>query len=199
MSKIEAFNEAVRIASAKLADANFAEKAGKLGFSLESPDRILVRILGSDCTVSAKSFEVIDKATGKAVKPEVRILVLHYLLCENSPCPTGKLISFRELPGGQFYYGPFQSRSVNIVSSVVKNDLERLKRTLGRLDCRELGIGDISAEINVIGKVCATFIYRAGDDEFPPSAELLFDSSIKGVFSTEDVTFIASLICRRLL
>ena len=199
MSKNEAFNEAVRIASAKLADANFAEKAGRLGFSLESPDTILIRILGSDCIVSTKNFEVIDKATGKTVKPEVRILVLHYLLCKNSPCPTGKLISFRELPGGHFYYGPFQSRSVNIVASVIKNDLERLRRNLVRLDYRELEIGDLSAEIHVIGKVSATFVYRIGDEEFTPSAELLFDSSIRGIFSTEDVTFIASLICRRLL
>jgi len=199
MSKTEAFNEAVRIASAKLADADFAGKAENLGFNLERPDTIFVRILGSDCTVSTKSFEVSDKVTGKAVKPEVRILILHYLLCENSPCPSGKLISFRELPGGQFYYGPFQSRSVNIVASVVKNDLERLRKNLVRFDYRELEMGDLSAEIHVIGKVYATFVYRIGDEEFPPSAELLFDSSIKGIFSTEDVTFIASLVCRGLL
>jgi len=199
MSKTEAFNEAVRIASAKLADANFAENAGRLGFSLESPDTILVRILGGDCTVSTKNFEVIDKVTGKAVKPEVRILVLHYLLCESTPSLTGKLISFRELPGGQFYYGPFQSRSVNIVASVIKNDLERLRKNFVRFDLRKLELGDLSAEIHVIGKVYATFVYRTGDEEFPASAELFFDSSIKGIFSTEDVTFIASLISRRLL
>jgi len=42
-------------------------------------------------------------------------------------------------------------------------------------------------------------VYRRGDDEFGPSAEVFFDSGLRKVFSAEDAATIASRICIGLL
>jgi hypothetical protein len=132
------------------------------------------------------------------VKPDLKILVLHYLMCDNFS-ETGRIITFRELPGGQFYLEPYKSRSVNILVSRMKNDTDLLRKNLSRFDWKETGSGDVGAEIHAIGKIYATLVYYCGDEEMPPSADIMYDSSIGRVFNTEDVTVIASLLCRSLL
>ncbi len=199
MSKIDGFNEATRIAVAKLAAADLSARAGNLGFSLIDKDTILIRVLGSDCTVDLKNFEVKNRKTGQTVRPDLKIIILHYLMCNNKFSETGKFITFRDLPGGQFYLEPYKSRSVNIIASQIGNDIPRLKKNLGRLDWKEKIPGDVGADIHVIGKIHVNLIYYKGDDELPAVADILYDSSIKNVFSTEDVTVIASLICSALL
>ncbi len=199
MSKINGMNEATRLAVAKLATVDFASRADNLGFSLTDNGTILIRALGTDYNVDAKTFEVKNLKTGQQAKPDIKIVILHYLMCGNTISETGKLINFRELPGGQFYLEPYKSRSVNILSSVIKDDIARLKKNLCRLDWKESKPGDVGASIQVIGRISATLVYYVGDDEMPAAADLLYDSSIKNVFNTEDVTVIASLICRSLI
>jgi hypothetical protein len=199
VSKAEGQNEAVRIAVAKLAIADLSTRAANLGFSFLDTDTILIRAFGSDCTVDLKSFEVRNQKTGQTVKPDLKIVILHYLMCDNNFSRTGKIITFRDLPGGQFYLEPYRSRSVNILISRIKNDTELLKKNLNRFEWKETAPGDVGAEIHVIGKVHVTIAYYGGDEEMPPAADILYDSSIRKVFNTEDVTVIASLICRGLL
>ncbi len=198
MSKAEGQNEAVRLAVAKLANSDLAARAANLGFSFLDTGTILIRAFGSECTVDLRSFEVRNQKTGQTVKPDLKILILHYLMCDNFS-ETGKIITFRELPGGQFYLEPYRSRSVNILISRIKNDTELLKKNLNRFEWKETAPGDVGAEIHAIGKVHVTLAYYGGDEEMPPSADILYDSSIRKVFNTEDVTVIASLICRGLL
>jgi hypothetical protein len=42
-------------------------------------------------------------------------------------------------------------------------------------------------------------VYRAGDDEFPASADLLFDACIRRVFCAEDAAVLGSRVCLGLL
>lgn len=198
MSKTEGQNEAVRIAVAKLANADLPARAENLGFSFLDKETILIRAFGADCTVELRTFEVKNRKTGQPVKPDLKIIVLHYLMCDNFS-RTGKIITFRDLPGGQFYLEPYRSRSINILISRIKNDTDLLKRNLSRFEWKETSPGDVGAEIHAVGKIHVNLVYYRGDEEMPPSADILYDSSIKKVFNTEDVTVIASLLCRGLL
>lgn len=199
MSKTEGQNEAMRIAIAKLATADLPARAENLGFSCPEKDTLLIRAFGADCVVDLKSFEVGNQKTGQPVKPDLKIIILHYLMFEDKFSETGKFITFRELPGGQFYLEPYKSRSVNILASRIKNDIDLLKKNLSRFEWKETSPGDVGAEIHAVGKIHVNLVYYRGDEEMPPSADILYDSSIRKVFNTEDVTVIASLLCRGLL
>jgi hypothetical protein len=199
MSKTEGQNEAIRIAVAKLANADLPARSENLGFRFLDTNTILIRAFGADCAVDLKSFEVRNQQSGQTVKPDLKILLLHYLMCDNNFSRTGKIINFRDLPGGQFYLEPYKSRSVNILVSKIKNDTELLKRNLKRFEWKESTPGDVGAKIHAIGKIHVTLTYYRGDEEMPPSADILYDASIKKVFNTEDVTVMASLLCRGLL
>ena len=199
MSKAEGQNEAINIAIAKLAKMDFSDRTKNLGYSLLDKENLVIHAFGADSTVDLKSFEVKNRKTGQSVKPDLKIILLHYLLFEKNISETGNLISFRELPGGQFYLLPYQSRSVNILTSRIKNDIGLLRKNLDRLKWTEVGPGDIGARIQAVGNVYVNLVCYVGDEEMPPSADVLYDSSIRNVFNTEDVAVIASLTCRTLI
>lgn len=198
MSKQEAQKEAIRLAVAKLADIDIISRAKELKLISEDNQKISLRVFGQDMVLN-ENFELINNESGKLARPDETILLLHYLANEFPVKPTGDLISFRDMPGGQFYLGPFQSRSVKPLVGRIKNDLDLLKKNLDRFDWKESGLGDFSAVVDVFGPVNATLIYHLGDEEFPANAELLFDSSIKHLFVTEDAAVIAGRICIGLL
>ena len=60
-------------------------------------------------------------------------------------------------------------------------------------------LGDVGARIHAFGNLYATLVYRSGDDEFPATADFLFDSSVERVFCAEDAAFLGSRICLGLL
>jgi hypothetical protein len=199
MSKQIAQNEAIRLAVEELKHVDLTVRCACLGLSVPEDEVVRLRAFGMDMLLYPADFHLITADTGEPVKPGDQILVLHYLLCESPIVLTGELISFRGLPGGQFYWQPFLSRTTRPLVGRIGNDLERLRTNLQRFDWEQVPMGDFGARVHVIGKLDMTLIYYQGDNEFPPTADLLFDACIKQVFVTEDVAVLASRICLGLL
>jgi len=200
--KQEAEADAIRQAAAALGRVDIAERCTLLG--LPPPDAgtgaVRVRVFGRELRLTAPGFEAVAAdAADQAVKSADHILALHYLLCPNPIQPNGSQISFRDLPGGQFYWEPFRARSVLPLTRRLGNDLDRLRRNLARFAWTPLEMGDVGARIQAVGKLSVTLVYHGGDDEFPADATLLFDACIRHVYRAEDVAVIASRVCLGLL
>lgn len=198
MSKKKAQAEAVRLAIADLAKVGLATRAAELGLPAPENDKITLRVFGKEMELDS-DFNLTVKETGEPSRPDDRILLLHFLQNEFPVKRTEELISFRELPGGQFYLGPFQSRSVKPLVGRIKNDLDLLKKNLDRFDWEKAELKDFSARIHVFADIYVTLVYHLGDEEFKADADVLFDYSIKHLFVTEDPAVIAGRICIGLL
>jgi hypothetical protein len=57
----------------------------------------------------------------------------------------------------------------------------------------------LSARIQAVGNMDMLLVYRAGDDEFPASADLLFDAGFRRAFCAEDAVVLGSGVCLGLL
>lgn len=200
MSKHIAQQEAIRLAVVKLQQIDWNARCHLLDLPALRDGCIHLRMFGMDVTVRQSDGQVLHVSSGEPVKASDQILALHYLLCERSICPNGNLVSFRTLPGGQFYWQPFCARTVSPLVKRMGNDLEVLRDHLTqRFDWEPVAMGDVGARIHALGKIFVTLGYHAGDDEIPPTADLLFDPCISQVFVTEDVAVLASRICLGLL
>jgi len=197
--KEDGYQEAIQTAIDKLQKVNLTNRCLDLGLPLPETEGLPIRALGSDHYLQFSDYRIVFPGSEQTVKPTDRILIYHYLLCETPVRFTDTLISFRDLSGGQFYWGPFRARSVAPLEKRFGNNLEQLRRNLGRFDWQETAIGDLSARIHVIGNLYASLIYRLGDDELPPAADLLFDAAIKRVYNAEDAAVLAGRICLGLL
>ena len=199
MSKIEAQQEAVNRAISALSTVDLRPRCSKLGLPEPINNTVPVRMFGTDMVLNTTDFNLAQAGSGKPGKIGDLILLLHYLLCDLPIERTGELITYRDFTGGQFYYQPFLSRTVNPLVGRFRNDLDKLRENLNRFDWEPLGQGDVGARIQAFGPLDITLIYNAGDDEFPASAEVLFDGCVKRAFETEDAAVLASRICIGLL
>lgn len=192
--------EAAARAAAALQTIDLPARCRLLGLPDPTPDGPLpMRLFGQDILVIPPDFQVLSAATAQPVKTGDRILALHYLLHDLPIAPTGSPITFRDLPGGPFYFGPFLSRSIKPLLKRIGNDLDLLRRNLARFDWQPVQMGDLGARIHAIGRIEVTLVYHLGDEEMGPAAELLFDACIKRVYCTEDAAVIGSRICLGLL
>lgn len=198
MSQQNGREEAIRLAVRKLQAVDLAKRCPILGLSLPEEGRIRLRAFGKDYILSP-DFGLLNAHTGEDAKPDIRILVLHYLLYDMPVPPGGEWITFREFPGGQFYWGPFQSRTAAPLTAKIGNDLDRLRQNLARFDWEPVLHGDLGARIHIIGKLDLYLVYHCGDEEFPPAVDILFDPVTKRIFSTDDAAALASRVCLGLL
>jgi hypothetical protein len=195
MSKQDAQIEAVRQAVEKLQSVDLPTRCALLKLPAPEDGRVALRAFGTDFTLAADTFELLNAKTGASAKETDRILILHLLLCELPLTPSEELITFRDFPGGTFYLDPFLSRSVRPLAKRYGNRIEELKTAVGRFDFQPLEIGDFSARIHAVGCLYVTLIYRLGDEEFPAEAELFFNAPVKRAFCAEDAAVLAGRIC----
>ena len=123
----------------------------------------------------------------------LEIIYLHYLTSEGTKKPEGKLISYREIPGAMFYEPKFIQRAVNPIVKCFGKTPEKLIETgefLGGIKSNE---GDFSIRINLLPYLSVTYIIWAGDDEFEPYGNILFDKTASGWLCAEDLVVVASL------
>lgn len=192
--------EAIKRAVSQLAEySDIESRLSRLGLSAPENGIVKLRAFGSDMLLDVRDFSIMLDGKNAPAKPGDQILILHYLLCEFPIEPTGELITFRHFTGGQFYWQPFLSRSIDPLVSKIGNNLELLKKNLAKFDWTSTGVGDFGARIHTLGKIYIELVYRVGDDEFPSTADVLFDSSLKRVFVAEDAAVLASRICIGLL
>ena len=200
MSKKLANEQAIRLAVSKLQNIDLMKRCENLG--LPAPDEkgaIHFRAFDTNWELRSGDFRLMNAETNEPAKPIDRILVLHYLNCDLPVPETNMFISFRDLPGGQFYWQSLRSRTVQPLVDKFQNNLDQLSKNLNRFDWKPIKYGDLGARIHVVGRLDITLIYRRADEEFPPTADILFTDNIKRVYTTEDVTVLGSRICLGLL
>jgi hypothetical protein len=64
----------------------------------------------------------------------------------------------------------------------------------GRLDGEVVGYGDAAMRFPVLPRVPITAILWRGDDELPPSGQILFDAGITGYLPLEDIVVASEML-----
>lgn len=153
--------------------------------------------LGTACEV--KVSERLVMLDGKEQNPFRSVIVVHYLVGAKEKDLAGKLISFRELWGGEIYYAAFESRAIRPLAEHFGPAPEKLIEAGKFLKARILEMGDASLELYAFPRIPLTFVVWGGDEELPHSANILFDSTVTEHLPTEDVTVLSSLAVARLI
>jgi hypothetical protein len=124
-------------------------------------------------------------------------LLIHYSLAKETP-KSGKLVKFRNLPGGYSYEHAFIQRAVNPIAQVFGNSQTQLVEAAKLLRGRRVDFGDLSVEIPALEGIPLIYILWS-EHEFPASANLLFDESASCFLDTESLAVLGELTTQRLL
>jgi hypothetical protein len=124
-------------------------------------------------------------------------LLCHYALANPTPL-SGKLVKFKDLPGGYAYEGAFVQRAIQPIAEVFGEKPEELPKAARLLGGLRLNLGDSSVEINALKDIPLTYILWK-KDEFPASATILYDESASNYLPTEDLAVLGELTTARLI
>jgi hypothetical protein len=200
MPRIDDYINARNLAVEKLSQESFEVILKRSGF--ESPDANTFHIpfLDRIYRVGFPRFEFVD-TTGneKAIPLQEQVLILHYLSATEIPQATGHWVSYREIPGGAFYFGAFIKRAVEPLKKVFGQNLSGFSEAARKLHARKIENGDAAFEFKVLPAVPLQLILWTGDEEFPAEANILFDSTIGQILSPEDVAWLAGMVVYRLM
>jgi hypothetical protein len=127
-----------------------------------------------------------------------RILMLHYLITAKGTPNTGKLIGFRQVPGGLFEHASFSREVLTPLLDHFSKEPERLVDAAAILGGSKVAYGDVAVSIKAFPKVSVVIVLWRGDDEFAPNASMLFDSTVTDYLSTEDISVLCERIVERL-
>jgi hypothetical protein len=200
MPRIDDYIAAVRLAREKLATVPAGVILQRSGFEPAGEDALCVPFLTRIYRVGLRGFEFTEEAgTGAEIPLQEQILVLHYLLADPPATFSDDWVAYREVPGAAFYFGAFVRRAVDPLKNAFGQDIPRFQAAAGRLRGVAVDLGDAGFEFTVLPKVALRLILHAGDEEFAPEANILFHRSIGGIFSPEDVAWLAGMLVYRLI
>jgi len=175
-------NDALKIAVEKFKNLNF-EDINKIQY------------LNRQYSVSPDGEVTCLEKNREATERE-KIIILHYLAANNLPAPgTGKktgnkLIDFREVPSGNMYYSSFEARVYQPFLNFFGKKPSLFIKASKILEGEQVDFGNVTFKFIVLPEIPVYFILYEEDEEFPAACKVLFDSSIKDYFPTEDIAII---------
>lgn len=123
-------------------------------------------------------------------------LLSHYSLA-NPIAPTGKLVKFKDIAGGYAYEDAFTKRAIEPIAEGFGEKPQELLRASNRLGGAKKNFGDASTEIPALKGISLTYILW-GKEEFPASANILYDTSACCYLPTEDLAVLGEVTTLRL-
>lgn len=181
----------------RLASHDLAGLVERSGARALGPDRIGLRCLGREYVIGYPDGLVLD-ADGERTPETEAILLLLYLTESTGRPQEGRWVAFEEMSGGSGYSASFRGRVVAPLLRAFGSDPKALLQAAAALDGAPLGLGDASVRLPALPGVPLACVLWGGDDEFPPSATIVFDASVEGYLDAEAVTVLAEIAARRL-
>lgn len=154
----------------------------------------VVPYLNRKYLVHHKTGDVVSLEDGQKVPIHLQILFLHYLATADGTPLTGEWITFKELPGGQIYVEPYQGRNIKPLLKYFGQNPGQFQEIALTLGGKVETFGDISVVLHPFPRVPVGFVFWKGDDEFPASATIIYDSSASHYLPTEDYALLPGLI-----
>jgi hypothetical protein len=155
-------------------------------------------IMGKTYRAAFPEFELRD-TEGRLVDQGFEdILFLRYLCEGRYTEATGRRLSYREIPWGEVYYKNFEGRCLKRLANTFGNDLANFRRIMETLRAQALDKGDAGYRVEFIKGLSVDILLWAGDDEFPPSAQILFNDNFVSAFTAEDIAVVGEVLITRL-
>jgi hypothetical protein len=160
-----------------------------------------VAFFGTHYLVQWPGGAVVRASDGTAPNVATRLLLVHYLITADGTPMADRWIAFRNLPGGLGYDAAFQRRaSIPLVQAFGapgqgRTTFEVSARTLGG---ERLRFGDAAFCFRLLPRVWLAVVLYVADQEFPASANVLFDAAAEHYLETEDLAVLGGMLAGRL-
>ena len=125
--------------------------------------------------------------------------ILWYLIGTQDIPLSGRMVKPSEIEGGQIFVKGTHVLPLEKLASQYNDKPKYFLKRCSQFGGKNYTLGDVSAEFHPFPRVPATLILWFGDEEFPPSAQFLLDSTCTKHITTDVLWSIAMVNCLSLL
>ena len=165
------------------------------------PDGVLLPFLNEDLLLETGARRLLRQrhAGWEPVDhPLLELLCLVYLLNASPSTVREELVGVRELRSAHFFAGPHDLDLRPLADRFGRN-VEGFRTAAERLEGQAVDLADAAYRFQAFPKVPLFFLLWAGDPEFPPRVNVLFDRSIEDHLAADAIWGLVNLVSRRLL
>ena len=180
--------------------ADPAEIARRLSIPYdEEKKELTLKFLGSVYHISWPDFQVSHEADDMGFYPletmvYARTLTIRFLLNGAASQSTGKFKTYREMPWGEVYLRQFDGRCIKRLAFSYGNRIKDFQAIMEHIHCVPVKHGDIAYQLEIFPGYLVQMILWEGDDEFPPSSQILFSDNFPVSFQAEDMAVMGDVI-----
>jgi len=177
---------------------NPTEAAARTGTTFEAAHgRFLLTLLGTPVFASFPEYSLLN-ADGCLGGASARLLILRYLLEGHDAPGNGAFLPYRALPWGEVYNANFQGRCIKRLAFTFSSRIPAFSQACLSLGGKQISGADAAFELSFLDKHRVRLLLWSGDDEFPPSSQILFSDDCALAFTAEDLAAAGDLIISRL-
>jgi hypothetical protein len=176
------------------------EAATRTGLSFDRERRAFaLRLMGTEYALGHPD----GTAVPDTLRADERILLLRYLCAGRFKPSGGTRFSYHEAPWGNTYFRQFEGRVLKRAAYTFSGDMDKIERfrevvEASAIPAERIRQSDAGYRFLFLDGFFLTLMLYAGDEEFPPSAQMLFDDNFIGAFSAEDMAVAGEIVIRRL-
>ena len=186
----------IRYYKEELLNVSAEDAAERLGLKQEN-DSVYLSILGTGYRINIPSFEFecLDPDRPDYLKGQAaQVLILHLLTeCRIVPS-SGRFISYREYPSGDLYYKAFEGRCLKRLAFSYGTRVEAFKKDCAAAGAEAIEGGDAAFKIVFMPGLELKLILWGPDEEFPPSAQILFSDNFPAALSAEGASGLCDIV-----
>ncbi|MCI8418790.1 MAG: DUF3786 domain-containing protein [Lachnospiraceae bacterium] len=176
------------------------EAAERCGVVFDEKERLFhIRLMGYSYLVSFPDFvvkkehEEEEGAFLLLTSVPAKIIVLRFLIQGQLVKGSGRFLTYREVPWGEVYFRQFEGRCLTRLKFSFGFKLEAFARAMDQLGAKKVSMGDVAYEFEFINGLYVRFILWAGDEEFPPSSQILFADNFPYAYQAEDLAVVGDI------
>jgi hypothetical protein len=197
----KSYQQAFDLAYASLRGKDLRERAEKAGADYRKDgegEQILITFFTEPYAIHFPEIEFSSPGK-KTISLVTRALFLHYLLRADGSPLTGKWAAYKDLAGGLLYASVFARRVTEPLIKRFGRSANSFQAAGKRLGGESAGVGDASSNLLAFPRIPLQYVLWEGDEEFPPSTQLLFDSSVDHYLPLEDIVVLGQITTGRLI
>ncbi len=145
-----------------------------------------VTLLSRSYRLSWPEYAITPLDGGRIPPLPTQTFLLRVLL-EGADTPwAGEWKTFREMPWGEMYIGPYTGRVLTRAAFTFGTRLEAFRKAAEQLGGMAVKNGDAGYQFDFLGPYSMRILVWEGDEEFPPNAQVLYTENFAQGFSAED-------------
>lgn len=162
------------------------EAVNRLGDVSWDGQEFRLKLLGRGFAISHPVYGIRALDGGNLPPLPTQTFLLRYLLESKQVSWGGSWKTFREMPWGEMYITPYTGRVLTRAAFTFGTRIDDFRAACEKMDALALPHGDAGYQFDVLGGYQMQLLVWEGDEEFPPSAQVLYSDNFADGFAPED-------------